>query len=69
MHCILQIQALLQIAGVGLMVTVISQILTKAGREDLATLTCVTGLILVLLLVVSMAGELLRQVQAIFSLS
>ena len=51
------------------MVTVISQILTKAGREDLATLTCVAGLILVLLLVVSMAGELLRQVQAIFSLS
>ena len=65
----MQIQALLQIAGVGLMVTVISQILTKAVREDLATLTCVAGLILVLLLVVSMAGELLRQVQAIFSLS
>ena len=65
----MQIQALLQIAGVGLMVTVISQLLTKAGREDLATLTCVAGLILVLLLVVSMAGELLRQVQAIFSLS
>ena len=65
----MQLQALLQIAGVGLMVTVISQILTKAGREDRATLTCVAGLILVLLLVVSMAGELLRQVQAIFSLS
>ena len=65
----LQIDILLKIAGVGLMVTAISQILTKAGREDIALLATVAGVIIVLLTVISLTGELLSQVQAIFLLS
>ena len=64
----MQIDVLLKIAGVGLMVTVICQVLTRAGREDIATLATVAGMMLVLLMVVSLAGELLSQVQAVFHL-
>ncbi|MBQ4075536.1 MAG: stage III sporulation protein AC [Clostridia bacterium] len=64
----MQVDILLKIAGVGLMVTVICQVLSKAGREDMATLAAMAGIILVLLMVVSLAGELLAQVQAIFLL-
>ena len=64
----MQVDILLKIAGVGLMVTVICQVLSKAGREDMATLAAMAGIILVLLMVVSLAGELLTQVQAIFLL-
>ena len=64
----MQIDVLLKIAGVGLLVTVICQVLTKAGREDIATLATVAGMILVLLMVISLAGELLAQVQAVFHL-
>ena len=35
----MQVQQLLRIAGVGILVTVIVQILTRAGREEIATLT------------------------------
>ena len=46
----MQIEVLLKIAGIGLMVTVIGQVLSKAGREDIATLATVAGIILVLLI-------------------
>lgn len=65
----IQIDILLKSAGVGLLVAVICQLLSKAGREDIATLVTVAGLILVLLMVLSLAGELLAQVQALFLLS
>ncbi|MBE5787368.1 MAG: stage III sporulation protein AC [Clostridiales bacterium] len=64
----MQVDVLIRIAGVGLMVTVISQVLTRAGREDIATLASVAGILLVLVMVVSMAGDLLDKVQAAFLL-
>lgn len=64
----MQIDVLLKIAGVGLLVTVICQVLTRAGREDIATLATIAGVILVLLMVVNLAAELLSQVQAVFRL-
>ena len=59
---------LLKIAGVGLLVTVICQALNRAGREDIATLAGLAGMLVVLLSVLSLAGELLSQVQAVFQL-
>ena len=64
----MQIDVLLKIAGVGLMVTAICQVLTRAGREDIATMATVAGIIVVLLMVVNLASELLSQVQAVFHL-
>lgn len=64
----MQIDVLLKIAGIGLLVTVICQVLSRAGREDIATLATIAGIILVLLMVVSLAGELLAQIQAVFHL-
>ena len=43
----MQVQQLLRIAGVGILVTVIAQILTRAGREEIATLTTIAGLTIV----------------------
>ena len=65
----MQIEILLKIAGVGLLVTAICQVLTRAGREEIATLATVAGILLVLLIVVNLAGELISQVEAVFHLS
>lgn len=64
----MQVQQLLRIAGVGVLVTVISQILTRAGREDIATMTTIAGLAIVLMMVVTLVAELLSNVQSIFGL-
>jgi len=64
----MQIQQLLRIAGIGILVTVIVQILTRAGREDMAMLTTVAGLTIVLMLVVTLVAELFTSVQSMFGL-
>lgn len=61
-------EVLLKIAGVGLLVTVVSQVLSKAGREDVVTLATLAGIVIVLMMVVGLVGDLLAQVKAIFSL-
>ncbi len=65
----MQVEVLLRIAGVGLLVTAICQVLTRAGREEIATLATVAGILIVLFIVVNLAGELIAQVQAVFHLS
>ena len=64
----MQVQQLLRIAGVGVLVTVISQILTRAGREDIATLTTLSGLVIVLLMVMNLVSDFFSSVKAIFQL-
>ena len=61
-------EVLLKIAGVGLLVTVVSQVLSKAGREDVATLATLAGIVIVLMMVVGLVSDLLAQVKAILSL-
>ncbi len=64
----MQLDLLFQIAGVGVLTTVISSVLSASGRNELATLTTVAGLAIVLLMVVNMLGSLLGSVRTIFQL-
>ena len=64
----MQVQELLQIAGIGVLVAVIGQILTRAGRDDMATLTGIAGLAIVLMLVVTVIAELFQNVEIMFVL-
>lgn len=63
-----QIDVLFKMAGLGVVVAVISQVLTRAGREELATLTTVVGLIIALFMVVELVSQLLSTVKSIFQL-
>lgn len=64
----MQIDMLFKIAGIGILVTVISQILTRAGREDMAMLSTVAGLVIVLLMVINLVADLFSSVKSIFQL-
>ena len=64
----MQIDLLFKIAGVGILVTVIAAVLTRTGREEMAMLTTVAGLVIVLLMVVDMIAGMLTQVKSIFQL-
>lgn len=64
----MQIELLFQIAGVGILTTVVSTVLTRAGREELAMLSTVAGLAIVLLMVVGVISELFTSVRSIFQL-
>lgn len=58
----------LKVAGVGLLVSVAQQILSRAGRDEQAMLVSMAGLILVLLLLVEEIGNLFALVESVFGL-
>ncbi|MBR2718709.1 MAG: stage III sporulation protein AC [Clostridia bacterium] len=64
----MQIELLFQIAGVGVLTTVVAAILQRSGREELATLSTVAGLAIVLLMVINLLSELFTSVRTIFQL-
>ena len=53
----MSVSLVFRIAAIGILVSVLSQVLTRAGREDIATLTTLAGLVVVLLMVVNLIGE------------
>ena len=64
----MSINLIFRIAAVGILVSVMGQILKHAGREEQAFLVSLSGLILVLLWVIPYILELLRSIQELFSL-
>ena len=65
----MSIDMVFKIAAIGILVSVLSQVLTRAGREDMAMLTTLTGLVIVLLMVVNMLAGFFDSVRAVFQLS
>ncbi len=64
----MQLELLIQIAGVGVLTTVISSVLAATGRSELANLATVAGLAIVLLMVVNLLSSLFTSVRTIFQL-
>ena len=64
----MDIGLLMKVGGVGMIVTVICQVLSRAGRDDQATLVSVSGIVLILIILMGEIGELLYTVMDIFGL-
>ncbi|MGN1013259.1 MAG: stage III sporulation protein AC [Clostridia bacterium] len=64
----MDIDLLFKIAGVGILIAVLNQVLSKAGREDQAMMTTLTGVIIVLMMVISKISELFNTVRNTFNL-
>ena len=64
----MDIDLLFKIAGIGILVAVLNQVLTKAGREDQAMMTTLAGLIIVLTMVIKELSGLFNTVRTIFNL-
>lgn len=64
----MDIELVLRIAGIGILVAIICQLLKQTGRDDIAMLAALAALVLALGMVVVEIGELLEQVKRIFGL-
>ena len=62
----MSIGLIFKIAAVGILVTILSQILKHSGREEQAFLVSLAGLILVLLWVVPYIQELFQTIEQLF---
>jgi stage III sporulation protein AC len=64
----LEITIIFKIALVGILVTMLNQILKQSGREEQAFLTSLAGLILVLFWVIPYIAELFETIEDLFSI-
>ena len=64
----MEVNMIFKIAAVGVLVSVLSQVLKHSGREEHAFLTSLAGLLLVLFWIVPYIYELFESIQRLFTL-
>ncbi len=64
----MDVDFIFRIAAVGIIVTVLHQLLVRSGREEQAMLTSLAGLVVVLLMIVNAIAELFDTVKNLFGL-
>ena len=64
----MDIDLIFKIAAVGIIVSILNQVLVRSGREEQATMTSLAGLVVVLLMVIQQIDYLFNTVKTIFDL-
>ncbi|MCI5971247.1 MAG: stage III sporulation protein AC [Clostridia bacterium] len=64
----MSIDLIFQIAAVGILVSVLNQVLIRSGREEQAMMTTLAGLIFVLLIIIKQISMLFDTVKSVFGL-
>lgn len=64
----MEIDLLFKIAAIGILVSVLNQVLIRAGREEQAMLTTLAGLVVVLMIVIKEISRLFDTVKSVFNL-
>ena len=64
----MEIGLVLKIAGIGILISIISSILSKAGRDEQAMMVSIAGILVVMLMLVEEIGTLFETVQTVFGL-
>ena len=62
------IDLIFKIAEIGILIAVMGQLLSRAGRDDIALMVSIAGLIIVLVMVVDMVSGLFESVKTTFGL-
>ena len=62
----IDIDLIFKIAAVGIIVSILNQVLVRSGREEQATMTSLAGLVVVLMIVVQRIADLFELVKTLF---
>ena len=64
----MEVEIIFKIAAIGILTALISVLLKKSDKDEIATLVTIAGLILVLLIVIDMIVQLFDVLQGLFDL-
>ena len=64
----MEIDVIFKIATIGVLITVICQILKKADRDDIATLVAIAGLLITLTIVIGLISDFFENITSLFQL-
>ena len=62
------VELILKVAGVGMIVTVLCQIMSKSGRDEQSTMVSLAGMVVILILLAERIGELINTLKGVFGL-
>ena len=65
----MEIDLIFKIAAIGIIVSILNQVLVRSGREEQATMTTLAALVVVLMIVVEKIAELFKLVEELFHFS
>lgn len=63
----MDIDLIFKIAAVGIIVSILNQVLVRSGREEQATMTTLAALVVVLMIVVQKIADLFQLVKTLFN--
>ena len=64
----MEIELIFKIAAIGIIVSILNQVLSRSGRDEQATMTTLAGLVVVLMIVVKEISGLFDMVKTLFDL-
>ena len=64
----MEVDLIFKIAAIGIIVSILNQLLSKSGREEQATMTTITGLVVVMIMVAQKIAELFELIKHLFDL-
>ncbi|MBQ7397789.1 MAG: stage III sporulation protein AC [Clostridia bacterium] len=64
----MDISLIVRIAGIGLLVSVTTQLLSKSGRDEQSMMVTLAGILVVLGLLIGKIGELFSEIMSLFGL-
>ena len=64
----MEIELILKIAGIGILIAVVNQVLKYIGKDEIATFTTLAGVIIVLIIVLDLVANLFDTVKSLFGL-
>lgn len=62
----MDIDLIFKIAAIGIIVSILNQVLARSGRDEQATMTTLAGLVVVLMMLAQKIAELFDLVKALF---
>ncbi len=62
----MEVDLIFKIAAVGIIVTILNQVLVRSGREEQATMTTLAGLVVVLMILAQKIADLFELVKTLF---
>lgn len=63
---IMDIDLIFKIAAIGIIVSILNQVLSRSGRDEQATMTTLAGLVVVLMMVAQKVADLFDLVKTLF---
>lgn len=64
----MDVDLIFKIAAIGILVSVLNQVLIRAGRDEMAMVTTLAGLVIVLMMVINIIAQLFDNVKLVFHL-